>query len=75
MLKPAGKLVIVDYSQPPLWNPFRLVMVGILAALEPFALAFWRRDIADCFPPRLRPTAIRQRTVFGGLYRLVEIDR
>ncbi|MDR3418188.1 MAG: rhodoquinone biosynthesis methyltransferase RquA [Nevskia sp.] len=73
VLKPGGRLVIVDYHRPRAWNPLRGVMLGVLAALEPFALDLWRQEIAAWFPER--PASVRKRILFGGLYQVVEVVR
>src|SRR5687767_4043763 len=38
VLKPGGRLVIVDYHRPSLANPLYLPMAAILKTLEPFAM-------------------------------------
>ena len=53
VVKPGGKVIFVDYHRPRRINPFRYVMMPILAWLEPFAIDLWRREIADWLPPGL----------------------
>src|SRR5207244_2751064 len=38
VVRPGGRIVIVDYHQPHSWNPHRLIMYPVLRYLEPFAL-------------------------------------
>lgn len=68
VLKPGGRLVIVDYHRPSVWHPLRLPMLAILGTLEPFAMDLWRHEISDWLP---RDAAIEKRTRFGGLYQQV----
>lgn len=71
--KPGGKTIFVDYHCPDLSNPFRYIMVPILATLEPFAMDLWRQDITDWLPEDVRPTQVEKQTFFGGLYQKVVI--
>ncbi|MDH4150363.1 MAG: rhodoquinone biosynthesis methyltransferase RquA [Betaproteobacteria bacterium] len=75
VVKPGGKVIFVDYHRPRRINPFRYVMMPILAWLEPFAMDLWRREIADWLPPGLRPARVDKHTYFGGLYQKVVITR
>ena len=58
VVKPGGRIVIVDYHRPHWLNPLYWPMVGVLRSLEPFALDLWRDDIAAWLPERA--CAIRQ---------------
>lgn len=71
VVKPGGRIVIVDYHRPHALNPLYWPMVGILRTLEPFALDLWRRGIAEWLPRP--PAALEKRTAFGGLYQAVVI--
>ena len=71
VLKPGGRLVVVDYHRPHRWNPLYWPMVAILGTLEPFAMDLWRCEIADWLPRRV--AAITKRTFFGGLYQRLTI--
>lgn len=73
VVKPGGKLVIVDYHRPHPLNPFYLPMTAILSMLEPYALDLWRHDLTEWFPPNRRIAAIERRTIFGGLYQVVRV--
>jgi ubiquinone/menaquinone biosynthesis C-methylase UbiE len=74
VVKPGGKIVIVDYAAPRWWHPLRYLWGPVLGRLEPFALDLWRREIASWFPPGCAsPT--RKETFFGGLYQKVVITR
>lgn len=73
VVKPGGRIVIVDYHRPHILNPLYWPMAGIFCALEPYALDLWRNEVAIWFPAGARLAALRKRTFFGGLYQLVSI--
>jgi ubiquinone/menaquinone biosynthesis C-methylase UbiE len=70
VIKPGGKLVIVDYAPPRWWHPLRYLFPMLLAKLEPFALDLWREEISTWLP-RPCATTSHKRLFFGGLYQLV----
>ena len=74
VLKPGGKLVVVDYHRPssrsPLWGPMR----ALLARLEPFALDLWRHEIG-IWMPHAPALTMRQTLFCGGLYQMLECTR
>lgn len=75
VVRPGGKLVIVDYHRPHALHPLRLLMMGILHALEPYALDMWNHEITHWFPRGLAVKEMSQRTFFGDLYQLVEVTK
>ena len=75
VVKPGGKIVIVDYAMPHWWNPLRFLWRPLLAELEPFALDLWRQEIADWLPESVPPERLRNERLFGGLYQKVVITR
>ena len=70
VVRPGGKIVIVDYSRPRWWHPLRYLLPILLAMLEPFALDLWREEIITWLP-RHYSDGVQKRLVFGGLYQLV----
>jgi len=74
VVKPGGRLVIVDYHRPRRLNPLYLPMTAVLRTLEPFALDLWRHEITEWLPEGVSANAVQKRTYFGGLYQLVTIS-
>ena len=75
VLKPGGKLVIVDYHKPSAWNPLRYLMKPLLAWLEPYALALWDQELPEFIPLQADAYDISKCTFFGGLYQKVVLSR
>ena len=75
VVKPGGRVVIVDYHRPSKLNPLYLPMAGVLHALEPFAHDLWRREIADWFPADVQVASMTKATTFGGLYQILVITK
>jgi ubiquinone/menaquinone biosynthesis C-methylase UbiE len=73
VVKPGGRIVIVDYHRPRALHPLYLPMRAILFTLEPYALDLWRHDLTHWLPSDRPVSAITKRTLFGGLYQLVTI--
>ena len=74
VVKPGGRIVVVDYALPRRWNPLRYLWRPLLAMLEPFALDLWQHEIVDWLPPEARD-GLRKETFFGGLYQKIVITR
>ena len=73
VLKPGGRLVIVDYHRPSAWHPLRAVMKWILRTFEPFAMDLWRHEVSEWLPPAAK--LLRKETFYGGLYQKLVITR
>lgn len=73
VVKPGGRIVIVDYHRPHRFNPLYWPMFAVLRTLEPYALDLWEREISDWFPSGVRVAAARKQTAFGGLYQLITV--
>jgi ubiquinone/menaquinone biosynthesis C-methylase UbiE len=74
VVKPGGKIVIIDYALPCWWHPLRYLWRPLLAALEPFALDLWHHEVARWLPAVARG-GWRKQSFFGGLYQKVVIKR
>jgi ubiquinone/menaquinone biosynthesis C-methylase UbiE len=75
VLKPGGKLVIVDFARPYWWNPFRYLWAVFLSIFEPFALDMWWHEVGDFLPPEARGYLLRQQRLFGGLFQKITLTR
>jgi ubiquinone/menaquinone biosynthesis C-methylase UbiE len=73
VVKPGGKIVVVDYARPRWWNPLRYLWGPVLALLEPFALDLWKNEIA-AWLPTASCDCLRKRSFFGGLYQQLVIE-
>lgn len=73
VVKPGGKLVLVDYHLPRRLHPLRYLFRPVLRVLEPFALDLWRHDIAQWLPATVDPAQVRKETYYGGLYQKLVI--
>jgi ubiquinone/menaquinone biosynthesis C-methylase UbiE len=69
VVKPGGKIVIVDYHRPVAFHPLRLLMRAVFSKLEPYAMDLWKNQIEDFLPEDVRPVSVEKRTYFGGLYQ------
>jgi ubiquinone/menaquinone biosynthesis C-methylase UbiE len=75
VVKPGGKIVIMDYAMPRWWNPFRYWFRPFLALLEPFALDLWHYDLRTWMPAPWSKQAWPRESYFGGLYQKVVVKR
>jgi ubiquinone/menaquinone biosynthesis C-methylase UbiE len=73
VVKPGGRIVIVDYHGPHALSPFSWLFGPVLRRLEPFAMDLWRDEISNWLPADFAPAAIDKRTYFGGLYQKVVV--
>ncbi|HZZ93753.1 MAG TPA: rhodoquinone biosynthesis methyltransferase RquA [Usitatibacter sp.] len=73
VVKPGGRVVIVDYHRPARWHPLRGVMKWILRNFEPFAMDLWAHGVQAWLPEGVKP-ALHQ-TYYGGLYQRLVIEK
>lgn len=69
VLKPGGRMVIVDYHRPVKLHPLRPLMRQVFRHLEPYAMDLWGHEIESFLPADRPPLAIEKKTYFGGLYQ------
>jgi SAM-dependent methyltransferase len=75
VVRPGGRIVIVDYALPRWWQPLRHIWLPVLRRLEPFASDLWVDDPGAWLPPSVRVCSIARTTFFGGLYQIITITR
>lgn len=75
VVKPGGRVVIIDYHRPHWLNPLRLLMRPLLTRLEPFALDLWKEEVRHWCPQDVADERVQKTTFFGGLYQRIVIDR
>jgi ubiquinone/menaquinone biosynthesis C-methylase UbiE len=75
VVKPGGKIVLVDYHRPSRSHPLRHAMRALLRRLEPFALDLWESGIDEFLPDGVALSSVCKQTYFGGLYQKVVITR
>lgn len=73
VLKPGGKLVLVDYHRPVRLHPLRYLFRPVLHKLEPYALDLWNHELSEWFPEGFSPSEVRKETFYGGLYQKVAV--
>ena len=73
VVKPGGRVVIVDYHRPKISNPLYAPMVAILKTLEPFAMDLWHHEVAEWLPKNGQVGEMKKTTFFRGLYQLLTI--
>jgi ubiquinone/menaquinone biosynthesis C-methylase UbiE len=73
VIKPGGKLVIVDYCGPRRMHPMRYFFRPILRAFEPYALDLWHREVTEWLPNDAPLKQVRKEVFWGGLYQKVVI--
>jgi ubiquinone/menaquinone biosynthesis C-methylase UbiE len=74
VVKPGGRLVLVDYHLPRRLHPLRYLFRPVLRLLEPFALDLWEQEISNGLPESVKPQQIRKETYYGGLYQKLVIS-
>ncbi len=75
VLKPGGTMVVVDYSKPTRFNPFRVFWKPVLQVLEPFATDLFTKGIAHWLPKDRGLTIESTQDFFGGVYQVLTIKR
>jgi ubiquinone/menaquinone biosynthesis C-methylase UbiE len=75
VVKPGGRIVIVDYHRPVALHPLRLLMTGVFRRLEPYAMDLWEHPLEEFLPAGAMPASIEKRTYYGGLYQKLVLTR
>jgi ubiquinone/menaquinone biosynthesis C-methylase UbiE len=75
VVKPGGRVVMVDYHRPQPMHPLRPLMRSVFQHLEPFAKDLWDHPLQDYLPHDFAARPLRHETLFGGLYQLLVLER
>ena len=75
VVKPGGRIVIVDYHRPVDWHPLRWLMTGVFRKLEPYAMDLWNHEVTQFLPRPADLSSMRKQTYFGGLYQKLVLTR
>ncbi|HJV83429.1 rhodoquinone biosynthesis methyltransferase RquA [Noviherbaspirillum sp.] len=75
VVKPGGKVIVVDYHGPDNWNPVRHPLRALLKRLEPYADDLWKNELETYLPTDVTFSSMQKETYFGGLYQKVVLTR
>ena len=75
VVKPGGKVVIVDYHRPSRWHLLRPLMRLVFRKLEPYAMDLWNHEVLEFIAADRQPASIEKQTYFGGLYQKLVLIR
>lgn len=67
-----SRALFVDYHRPAAWQPIGWLLRWVNAKLEPFAFSLWKHEIRE-FAKNADAFNWEKRTVFGGVYQVVEV--
>jgi len=75
VVKPGGKIVIMDYHRPSRWHLLRPLLALVFRYLEPYAMALWLQELQEFIPVGTKLQSVTQQTYFGGLYQKLVLIR
>lgn len=75
VLKPGGKLVLVEFHRPHMLHPLRLWQRLVFFLFEPFATDMWRHELTHYLPENGKHRIISKTTYFGSLYQKLVITK
>ena len=75
VVKPGGRIVIVDFAQPRWWQPLRYLWLPLLGRIEPFASDLWSGGPETWLKPSPLIGTFERRDYFGGMYQRIVLTR
>lgn len=75
VVKPGGKIVIVDYHRPSRWNPLGFPLQVLLRRLEPYARDLFANDLESFLPEDMKFSGMQKDLFYGGLYQKLVLMR
>jgi len=73
VVKPGGRLVVIDYHRPAWWHPLRYLFEPVLRRLEPYAMDLWNHPVTEWLPAGFPAENISKKNYYGGLYQQLVI--
>jgi ubiquinone/menaquinone biosynthesis C-methylase UbiE len=74
VVKPGGKLVIIEFGKCAGWHPLKYIWHPVLRVLEPFARDIWTKPIETWLPASHKDRVVSRTAYFGGFYQKVVIS-
>jgi len=75
VVKPGGKVILVEFHKPKWWHPLRLYQRLVFLLFEPFATDMWRQDLTHYLPADLNYSVDSKTTYFGDLYQKLVLTK
>jgi ubiquinone/menaquinone biosynthesis C-methylase UbiE len=75
VVRPGGRVIIVDYHRPAGWHPLRPLMRAVFKHLEPYAMDLWHRPVEAFLPEGIPVSTASKQAWFGGLYEKLVLVR
>lgn len=72
VVRPGGKITIIDFAKPERFNPIRL-WLPVLGFIEPFAWDLWRAPISNWLPENADAYQMEEQRYFGGWFQRVTL--
>ena len=75
VLKPGGKLVLVEFHRSKWWHPLRWWQKLVFALFEPFASDMWRHKLTHYLPSDAKYSIASKITYFGAFHQKLVLTK